>query len=80
MNQNLALLGIALIFIGFIVVVFASFSGTKTEAKAAFIGFVGPFPFGFGTDKKILYFAVALSLFLFISYLIFFFITRSPSN
>ncbi len=59
-HMGLIGIGIALILIGFLVVVIGmlmqSFNGDRTSkdtnTKFSFVGFVGPFPFGFGNDKQ----------------------------
>ncbi len=72
LQQNILPIGFALIIIGFILVFVASFVGpnvgpnTKTQTKAAFVGFIGPFPIGFGTDKQTLYLALAIGIVIFI--------------
>jgi len=74
MTQTLALVGIAAVVIGFILILASVFTAkdTKVETKAAFVGFIGPFPFGFGSDKQTLYFAIGLTAALFVFYFIFF--------
>ena len=80
MNYNLTIIGAIVIIIGFSIILLSIFSSgqTNTEVKGAFVGFIGPFPIGFGNDKNMLYLAIAISLVLFVSYLIFFFVRRSP--
>jgi len=56
--KNLFLIGIILVFIGilFIIIssVYTSFKG-KTEIKSAGVIFIGPFPIGWASDKKMFY-------------------------
>lgn len=73
LQQNLIFIGFALIIIGLILVFASAFLGakdSKTQTKAAFVGFIGPLPFGFGSDKQILYFALAIGIVMFILVLI----------
>jgi len=78
MNQPAILLGTILIIIGIIIIVFAFLPTTKVEARGAFVGFIGPIPFGFGTDRQMLYVAIAISAILFISYFLWWFFLRKP--
>lgn len=63
--ESLIALGVLLIFIGFIIVFFAMFKGAKeasSKTKVAVGGFIGFIPFGFGNDKKLVWFGAILSL------------------
>lgn len=65
--KNLFLLGFILVFIGFILIMFSSFSYSKTDVKAAGGIFLGPIPlFGFASDKKLLYILFGLGILIFI--------------
>jgi uncharacterized membrane protein len=67
--QYLGLFGVAFIIIGILLIIIGGLLGMKsgeTEARGAFVGFIGPFPIGFGTDKQILYVVLAAGVFLFI--------------
>ena len=63
-NNILILIGIGLVFIGIIVLIIASMfnlfgskaskqADSKIESKVAIVVFLGPIPFGFGNDKKL---------------------------
>ncbi len=53
-TQNLIPIGILLIFLGFILIFIGSLASAKTgESKVSVVGLIGPFPFGFGTDKRL---------------------------
>jgi len=79
-------LGIALIFVGMLVVLVAVFllllSGIKGERKAKGGGavIIGPFPIIFGTDKKsaktILLLSLTLTILLIIAMVIFYLVLR----
>ncbi|MBI2647193.1 DUF131 domain-containing protein [Candidatus Woesearchaeota archaeon] len=67
-------LGILLIVIGFIIVFFGMFMGAKensSKTKVAVGGFIGPIPFGFGNDKRLLWFVAMVSVALLVFWLIF---------
>lgn len=70
LNSHLIPIGIALILIGFILVFVGTLLQSKGKTEAAFVGFIGPFPVGFGTSREILYVAVALSILLLLFLLI----------
>lgn len=80
MNQSLLLLGTIVIIIGVVIIALAFFTlkGAKVETRGAFVGFIGPIPFGVATDKQILYVAIALSAILFVAYFIYWFLLRKP--
>jgi len=63
--------GIALIFIGFFLILLSAFLMAK-KTEAAFVGFIGPIPIGVATNKKLLYFASILSLVLFLTFMFMF--------
>ena len=70
MNEQILGLGIILIFIGFILVFVSALLGGQGGTKFAVGGFIGPIPFGFANDprmlKWILLFSVAVvAVFLF---------------
>ena len=64
MNQNLLMLGIILIFIGIFFIIVSNLIGEKgkTEVKGAVVGFIGPIPFGFGSNKDIVCFSLTISI------------------
>jgi len=59
---NLIFIGILVILIGFIITIIGTFLQAKGKAEIGFIGFIGPFPIGFGTSEKILFITIILSL------------------
>lgn len=66
MNNNLMILGIAFILIGFFIVFL---SGSNSNVKSAGGVFIGPIPlFGFG-EKKLFYFLWALAALIFFVFL-----------
>ena len=73
MEQFIAL-GVLLIITGFVIVFFGTFFSAKqgiSSTKVAVGGFIGPIPFGFGNDKNLVWFAIILSLVLFLFWLFF---------
>lgn len=60
--------GILLIIIGFIIVFFGALAGSKdsSKTKVAVGGFIGFIPFGFGNDRRLVWFVTILSLVLFL--------------
>ncbi len=72
--ENLLKFGLLLIFIGFILVLFSSFTSKNSNVKAAGGIFIGPFPiFGAFTDKSSYYTLLILAAILFLT---FFFLNR----
>jgi len=69
MQEKLLLIGLALIFIGILITIIASFFGGK-KVEYAFGGFIGPIPFGWASNEKML--LVILILLFVISLLLFF--------
>ena len=70
--QHLVSLGSVLIFIGFLIVAIGLLSGSKDpNTKVAVGGFIGFIPFGFGNDKKLVWFVTALSVMVFLFWLLF---------
>ena len=63
MVNSLALVGIFIVIIG-IVLLILSFAAkdSKVETKAAVVGFIGPIPIGFGTDKQTLLIAAIIGI------------------
>ena len=60
-------LGIGLIFLGIFLVIISSFlSAEKGESKVAVGGIIGFIPFGFGNDKRLVWFVIGLAAILFI--------------
>ena len=66
--KYLPVIGITLIFLG-IIILFASslqLSNQKTNVKSAGIIFIGPFPLGWASDKKMFYLLMILTIILLI--------------
>ncbi len=76
MNQQIISIGILVILLGFAIVFIGSFLGTqKSETKVAVGGFVGFIPFGFASDKRMLYIllgfmGIALLIFFLLPYIL----------
>jgi len=73
MEEQLILLGLILIVIG-IVIVFVGSVLTASKSKNVKVdwgvgGFIGPIPFGFGSNQKIVYLIAIISLIIFILFL-----------
>ena len=76
MNEQLISVGIFLLFVGMILIILGSFTGTKnkegtTSAKVAVGGFIGLIPFGFFNDREmivpfLIIFALSLLAFIFL--------------
>jgi len=62
--MELALVGIALIFIGFFILMLSLFLRAKSKAEGGFVVFVGPIPIVGATSKGMFYAMLALSIFL----------------
>ena len=56
----LIIAGMLLVVVGFVLLA----AGKKAETRFAVGGFIGPVPFGFASDKEMLYIAIALTLFI----------------
>ncbi len=54
MEQNIILAGFIIIIIGMAVILIGSLLSSESESKVAVGGFVGPIPFGFANDSKML--------------------------
>lgn len=62
-QQQIIPIGLFFIIVGFFIIFFGSiFLGQKSDAKYSFVGFVGPFPFGFGNDKKLLFYTLLVGV------------------
>lgn len=67
MTQQLMQLGVLFALIGIALIFFSLFSGaSKENVKYSVFGMIGPFPFGFGNDKKLFLFTVILAAAVFI--------------
>lgn len=71
--EQLVGFGILLIILGFIVIVIGTLFGAKesSKAKVAFGGFIGFIPFGFGNDKRLVWFVTVLSLAILLTWIYF---------
>ncbi len=67
MKEYILPIGILFILIGFALIIIGSFLSAPKETKTgvAVGGFFGPIPFGFATDKKLLYVLIGFMAFLF---------------
>lgn len=67
-------IGILMIIAGFLIVFFGALMGAKegtpSKSKVAVGGFIGFIPFGFGNDKKLVWFAAILSVVLFLVWIL----------
>ena len=72
-NQWLTI-GLLLVFIGIAIIIISSVLGAtrqgKSDVKVGVVGFLGPIPFGFGSDKRTLLFTVILAAVFFVFSLI----------
>ena len=66
MNHTIVFAGIVLILIGMLVVVIGSFMGkpANTRAEWGIGGFIGPIPFGFASNKGMLYIVMGILILL----------------
>lgn len=62
MKLNLINLGILIIFIGILISIIGSLFSQDSKTKVAVAGFIGPIPFGFGNDKKLVIAAMVISV------------------
>ncbi len=77
MTQNLIEIGFVVVLIGFILIIAgAILSGGTKSTKVAVGGFIGPIPFGFANDPRMLKIVIAITAAFFIIFLIFPFILR----
>ena len=67
--ENLVLIGFVVIVIGIILILIGSLSG-KADVKVGIGGFIGPLPFGWANDPKILPWIIALTAIIAIVFLI----------
>jgi len=66
---NLAGIGIALIFIGFLLVIIGSLSGK--DVKVGIVGFIEPFAFGWANDPEMGKWIIALSIIMAVIFILF---------
>ena len=70
-------LGIGLIFLGiFLVIIFSFLSAEKGESKVAVGGIIGFIPFGFGNDKRVVWFVISLTAILFVFWMLIIYLWR----
>ena len=63
--ESLISIGLILLLIGFIFIVIGSLSSAikgNTDVKSAGIIFIGPFPIGWASDKKMLYILIVFTI------------------
>ncbi|MEM7816596.1 MAG: hypothetical protein QXZ20_01640 [Candidatus Aenigmatarchaeota archaeon] len=74
-SNSIMIAGVALIFIGILLILFSLIIGEATgRTKFSIGGFIGPFVFGFGNDPKMVRFAVIVSLIMLAVFLAFLFL------
>ena len=61
MQNNLISIGFILILIGFLIVFIGS-CVKSSDSKFAVVGLLGPFPFGFGNDKRLFVVTLIISI------------------
>lgn len=61
MNQEIAVLGMILVFIGIALLAFST-AGEKGKVHIGVGGFIGPIPFGFATEKNMLYLTLIITI------------------
>lgn len=69
MSENLIVIGFVLLFIAILLIIVGMIGSGKVETKFGFGGFIGPFPFGFANDPKMLWFVIIISIILLILFL-----------
>ena len=68
----LLFLGIILIFIGSLFQIVKPSKTNKSEIKSAGIIFIGPFPFGWASDKQTFYMLIVVGIIMILVYFVFF--------
>jgi len=63
--ENLIIIGIVLLFVGIIFILVGSISSSK-NVKFGFGGFIGPIPFGFANDPRLLWIIIIITIILLI--------------
>lgn len=71
MEETLFFMGIALIFLGFFLMMIAAFVSGTGKLEGGGVVFIGPFPIGFATSKRMMYLLLMISLIIFFMFLIF---------
>ncbi len=59
---SIIIIGIAVVAIGALLHAFGGQQPSKGEAKYSFVGFIGPFPFGFGNNQQLLMTAFIIAI------------------
>ena len=67
--ENLALIGFIVVIIGIILILIGAIQGGN--AKVGIGGFIGPFPFGFANDPRMLQIIIALTLIIAVIFILF---------
>jgi len=62
--------GFALVFIGMILIMAGALSKSRGDVQWGVGGFIGPIPFGFASNKNALYSVAAISVILFVLFLL----------
>lgn len=71
MSEQLVFVGIFLVFLGILLIVVGSISGVeKGKIEFGFGGFIGPIPFGWASDPRMLKWVILFSLAVLIIFLI----------
>jgi uncharacterized membrane protein len=76
MDERIVLLGFVLVFAGIAVIILGSFLGAKGKSGSASSGgfavggFIGPIPFGWATEKPLLYAVIAISVVMFLAFMV----------
>lgn len=70
MQEKLFLLGIILIFLGVFITIISSLLSGSDKIEYGFGGFIGPIPFGWASNKRMLYSVMTFSLIVLILFLI----------
>lgn len=71
MEYNLINFGIIFIFIGFFLLILGTLLMIpKENVKFSFVGFIGPFPFGFSNSKEMLYFSIIIGVIILLLFII----------
>jgi len=70
-------LGVVVLFIGIILIVLGSVLGTeKGKVEVGFGGFIGPIPFGWASDPKMLKWIILASVVFFVGFILLFVLNR----
>lgn len=69
MAQELVTIGFILLFVAIALIIIGAATGGKTDTKYAVGGFIGPIPFGFGNDPKIVWAVLIISVVLLVLFL-----------